>query len=167
MKRQPIHANGMQWYVLSVNPVPWAVGEVGIAANRPGGRRIYMRPNLDLKTYQEAVREEIAEWETTCWAAELHVVFVFQRALDDIVRGKNKSRAHQADTTNMQKATEDALQGILFSNDNQNRVVTSIIKQQDELAEPCVAIGIGMATASLVYDLVPNLVRKEIEALEP
>ena len=160
--RRPLHADGRLWYVISVNPTPWAVGELGFTVKRDGSKRVYMAPNRDLKLYQEAIREEMADFITFPLATELDVVFVFNRALDEIFRGKFKSHAHYADATNMQKATEDALQGVLFGNDNQNRVVTSIIREQSPEADPCVAIGIKTTTDKLVYELVPDLVSAEI-----
>lgn len=159
--KQPIRADGRIWYVLSVNPTPWAVGELGFAKKKDGGKRIYMAPNRDLKLYQEAVREEMEAFMTINLHAELDVVFVFNRALDEIRRGKALSHAHYADATNLQKATEDALQGVLFSNDNQNRVVTSIIREQTPEAEPYVAIGIKVISDDDVLAMIPSVVNME------
>lgn len=159
--RRPIRADGRLWYVLSLNPTPWAVGELSFVSKRGGTKRTYMAPNKDLKLYQDAIREEMERFETFPLVTELDVVFIFNRALDEILRGKSRSRAHQADATNMVKATEDALQGILFPNDNQNRVVKGIIHEQSPEAEPMVAIGIKPTTDELVKQLVPDAVIKE------
>lgn len=162
MQRAPLKADGRLWYVLNLNPVPWTAGEVAFASKEGGKRRTYMRPSKDLKNYQQAIKDEMEEWLTIPFASEIDVLFVFSRSLDEIVRGgARKSRVHQADATNMQKATEDALQGILFPNDNQNRVVHSIIYEQEADIEPYVAIGVKVVTDEDVRSLVPQLIRDE------
>lgn len=160
--RQPIRAEGRLWYVLDLNPLPWTPGEVAYASGKDAKRKVYMRPSKDLKVYQEAIRDEMAKWFTIPLATEVDVVFVFIRSLDEIYRGGvRKSRAHKADATNMQKATEDALQGILFDNDNQNRVVKSIILDQGPDLEPYVAVGVRVVKDGDLRALVPQLVLDE------
>lgn len=161
-KRQPVRASGRIWYVLSLNPVPWTVGELGFSGSKGGKKHVYMAPNKDLKLYKEAIQEEMERFDTFPLATELDVVFVFNRALDAVFRGNARSRAHQADATNMQKATEDALQGILFTNDSQNRVVMSIIREQNFEASPCVAIGIKVTNGNRVRSLIDPAVEAEI-----
>lgn len=161
-KKNPLRADGRLWYVLNLNPVPWTAGEVAFASTGSGGRRTYMRPSKDMKNYQDAIRDEMSEWMTIPLFTEVDVLFVFCRSLDEIVRGSARnSRVHVADATNMQKATEDALQGILFDNDNQNRVVRSIIYEQERDIEPYVAIGVKVVTDEDVRSLVPQLIRDE------
>lgn len=162
-KRAPLRADGRLWYVLNLNPVPWTAGEVSWASGGNGSRRPYMRPSKDLKNFQQAIKDEMEDWVTISFATEVDVLFVFSRSLDEIVRGgARKSRVHQADATNMQKATEDALQGILFGNDNQNRVVSSIIYEQEPDIEPWVAIGVKVVKDNDVRTLVPALIRDEL-----
>lgn len=161
-KRYPLHVEGRLWYVLSLNPVPWAVGELGFSTQKSGKKRVYMAPNKDLKLYQEAIREELEKFDTIELATEVDLELIFNRALDEIFRGKHASRARRADATNMQKATEDALQGILFPNDNQNRVVRSIIREQSQDADPCVAIGVKVTNDKKVHELINPLVEAEI-----
>lgn len=161
--RQPIRHEGRLWYVLNLNPVPWTPGEVAFAAGTGGKKRVYMRPSKDLKTFQSAVQQEMERWITIPFADDMDVTFVFVRSLDEIHRGgTRKSRAHQADATNMQKAVEDALQGILFHNDNQNRVVSSIILEQGPELEPYVAIGVRVVEDEDIRSLVPQLIRDEL-----
>ena len=155
---------GRKWYFLAVNPVPWAVGQAAIARKKDGtGNRVYVAPNKDLRAYQNAIREEMGRYFTVpIEGVDMDVVFVFTRSLDTIKRGKSVSHSHVADATNMQKATEDALQGILFGNDRQNRVILSIIREQEPDIEPSVAVGLRITTDEHVRNLIPPEVEAKI-----
>lgn len=163
-QKMPLRADGRLWYVLNLNPVPWTPGEVAYAGKEGGGRRTFMRPSKDLKTYQRAIADEMSKWVTIELPTDVDVLFVYVRSLDEIIRGgARNARVHQADATNMQKATEDALQGILFGNDNQNRVVKSVVYEQAPDLEPYVAIGIKMVSDDDVRSQIPDLIRGEFE----
>lgn len=136
------------WYVLHLNPEPWAVGTV--AYNR-------VSPNLTLKAFQEAVREELCD-EEPLPSGEYRLRFFLWRQqakyLDDKDRVKHRN---QADATNMQKALEDALQGILFDNDRNVRHIGSVIMAQGPEVEPCIVI----CASNFVQDIeVPGLLLK-------
>ena len=129
-----------EWLVLSVNPEPWAVGDLHVG--RRNGKMVPgMSPNRNLVAYKEAIKEAIG---TQCVSLEgpICVTFYFwRRVYSYSVAGRGRSR-NRADATNMQKATEDALQGVLFENDRDVMDVRSVIVEQGPDVIPCVVIKI-------------------------
>lgn len=123
----------MDWYKVEINPEPWAIGPLG--TGRRGGKIwAYIGQNQQLKAYQEAVAEEVGE--QTLLEGDIYLLFLFWR---QVIRGDNKN---YADVTNLQKSTEDALQGILYQNDKATKRVTSILMAQGPEVEGKVIIGI-------------------------
>jgi hypothetical protein len=102
--------------IKGINPEPWAIGTVQVF-----GRNGKISPNLKLVTYQQALREELQGTPETdlLWAKTLHCMFF-----------RSTERGQPADATNLLKATEDALQGVLWPNDTINRKVTGEIIEQ-------------------------------------
>lgn len=143
------------WYLLWLNPEPWAVGAVS-------GKRI--SPNPNLVAFQQAVREamkntpklppEFCKIEFYFWRQQAKYLDV-----NDRVRQRN-----QADATNMQKGLEDALQGILFDNDRDVRDIRSVIVKQGASVEPCILIhaaplDIGRDIRSLPKDIFDDIIK--------
>jgi len=122
------------WLVIpDVNPQPWAIGT--ISTGRSGGKiRGRMSPNAQLVTYQEAINEHCAGLELPFFMTDIELQFLFARAVE--------GKAKPADVTNLQKATEDALQGILFANDRQVVKVQSEIYEQGPGVRPFAAVHI-------------------------
>ena len=124
---------GEAWFALPINPEPWAVGPLGVA--RRGGKLTpYMGRNQQLDAYKQAVRDELV----TRYTAEVAKVyppyyeldFYFWRNRADYEGTSKSVRKNIVDATNMQKATEDALQGLLIENDRMvNRVSSTIVAQ--------------------------------------
>ncbi len=122
---------------IAVNPEPWAIGSVGVT-NKGGKYRGFVGQNLQLRNYQDAVRTEIkkqletseyATWFPVSVPTRVHLYFY--RRLDDYkLEGDRKSSRNYADATNMQKAFEDAMQGVLIENDRNNIQVSSAIMEQ-------------------------------------
>lgn len=130
------------WLVLQVNPEPWAVGPLQ-AVRRGGKLSAFMGRNQQLASYQEAVREAVREqWgdlPTLDGLIRLDVYLWRQRS-EYKTPAERKHRKHEADATNMLKALEDALQGVLFKNDRDNISVSSHIIQQDGTVQGKVVI---------------------------
>lgn len=136
--------SNMIWFHLPINPEPWAIGPVGY--RRSGGKMgAYVGQNKQLNAFKEAVREEVAsQWgglPPLEGAIQLEIFFWRQRA-DYSTPAARVHRKHEADVTNMQKATEDALQGILFHNDRDNLDVHSRIIAQGPHDVGQIVIGI-------------------------
>jgi hypothetical protein len=105
-------------WALGINPEPWAMGNPTMIYN-PKTKKHFPKysPNLTLKQYQGAVQEELKARGVEVEPGMYKLRFTFSRQLEKaLIRGGTLS-SHIADTTNMQKATEDALQGVAIGND--------------------------------------------------
>jgi len=126
-------------YFLPVNPEPWAVGKVGVG-RRNGKTFPTVGPNAKLVSFQQEVKEWFEDQDVTMIEEDLHLEFFFWRKIDKYRGVKRTVTTNEADATNMQKATEDALQGILYPNDRAVRKITSEIVAQGPDVEGAIAI---------------------------
>ena len=156
------------WFLLEVNPVPWTAPSV--STGRKNGKvqpRVYK--NAELRTYQQAVKEDFQYRypDVEPIKGPIDLDFFFWRQLPDYLSVDNvRVRKHQADVTNMQKALEDALQGLLFANDREVRTIHSSIVEQDFETEPKVLIGVRPhVEVTWPIDVVEEFTR--IRRLEP
>lgn len=131
-------STNVYWYITDgVNPEPWESPE-GSIQRKSGKMYVQMHKPLKLRAFQEDFAE----------------TFVFQNPdamlLDGDVRMEiylwrqvdRQVRANIADATNMQKAIEDALQGILYTNDRQVVDVRTVIVEQSPEARCAIAVAI-------------------------
>lgn len=119
-----------------INPEPWAVGQVGTRQIQ-GKARPFIGPNPQMVTYKNAIAEEIKKQHPVLIDVPCEVTFLFWRRLDKYVTLSDKGhQRHIADATNMQKATEDALQGIVVTNDRLVQVVASHVVEQSVDTNP-------------------------------
>lgn len=128
----------IQTYVLPINPEPWAIGEVSSGKT---GKRI--TPNAQLVNYQEAVKQYIQQNYPgyQMFNCECELNFYFWRRLDVyMTRGGRPHMRHTADATNLQKGLEDALQGVVISNDKLVRRTTSEVVEQAHNIDPGIII---------------------------
>lgn len=123
-----------RFVITGVNPEPWAIGTV----NCWGKGRGTISPNEKVVVYQQALREELKRYpeaneeEMPDWPQDLYLYYV-----------RSTAGGQPADVTNLNKSTEDALQGILFHNDRGNRRVTGeILDQGPNVIHPGVIIAI-------------------------
>jgi len=154
-----------KWYVLNLNPEPWRIGPIGWRV--VNGRKIpFVAPDPDLKNYQEAVHERLefllaeggaAHLEPYDGLTELH--FFFWRQLDSYETETRKSQRHIADATNLQKALEDALQGLLISNDRNVRRITSDLISQSPITQPAIVICFSNYMQTDVTELPDNVLK--------
>lgn len=154
-----------RWFVLSLNPEPWAVGPVGYS--RRGGRMsAYVGRNQQLDAYKEAVREEIGAQSMIQGKIALRFYFWRQRAEYTTPQAR-AHRKHEADLTNLQKATEDALQGILFQNDRDVVSVKSFMVEQGPEVVPRIIISVeehsGLLDPSEIPENVWSLIDEQPE----
>jgi Holliday junction resolvase RusA-like endonuclease len=130
-----------QYFVLNVNPEPWAIGPVGYA-RRNGKMSAYVGQNKQLDAYKQAIKEELGTGHKML-EGPVDLRFYFWRVRDEYTTPQGRAhRKHEADATNMQKATEDALQGVLFANDKDVQHVESWIIAQGPDVEPRVVVGV-------------------------
>ena len=120
-------------FIDGINPEPWTAPDVSIGYGK--GRRPYpiVSKGERLRFFQEAVKESIEMAYPHGFTlpepgTPIRVTFLFWRQLDSYTKesGRTASR-NVADATNMQKATEDALQKVLFGNDRDNKSVKSVV----------------------------------------
>lgn len=134
------------WYVIrGVNPIPWTAPEVSVGRKKGGGFYPQVYSSAELKNYQEAIKEEILGNypDAPIIEDEIGLTFYFWRQIAVGLTGSGKrSRTHDADATNLQKSTEDALQGVLFKNDRQVVHAESWIMAQTDATEPLIVVGI-------------------------
>lgn len=131
-------------YIEGINPEPWTAPD--IAVGRRNGKPFPMvHKNGRLRAFQDAIRECIAEAypdiAVPTPGTRLRVTFLFWRQMDSYTTetGRTASR-NVADVTNMQKALEDALQGILFKNDRDIKSVNSLIVAEGADVRPCIIV---------------------------
>lgn len=137
-----------KFFVIALNAVPWGVGPM--TTLRKGGRVIpFMGKNQQLAAFQEAVKEELINGTMT--QGEVELKFYIWRQLEELtVYGSRNRTVHQADATNMQKAIEDALQGVLIENDRNVRRISTEIVQQDNEATPCIVVHVKPYTGHAI-----------------
>ena len=121
------------WVITGINPEPWTAPEVSIG--RRGGKlapQVFKREAL--RSFQEALHDYIKDnYDPEPFSGDLAVRYHFWRALET-------SRSKVADATNLQKAAEDALHGLLFLNDRQVKDVRSGVVMQMPDIEPAIVI---------------------------
>lgn len=140
-----------QWYIIDgVNPEPWTASE-GSVGKRNGKAFIHFHKSESLRQYQESVKDifSTSNPHHVELISNIELVFYFWRQLsvyESMGEGKSTQQAARADATNMQKALEDALQGILYKNDTDVRSIRSVIVEQERTTEPCILICAGVYT---------------------
>lgn len=122
-----------------VNPYPWRAPKN--STMRRGGKIIPTSyPDPEMVIYQEAVKEFIRDEYPRLELIPpgehgLHVTFSYWRSLN-----YGGQRRNPVDVTNLNKALEDALQGLLYDNDRFNRTVTGNMVVQARDIEPLIMI---------------------------
>lgn len=116
-------------YCIPVNPEPWALGEISVVRNKSTGKLIpKVGPNANLVTYQEAIRAELESAGAQMRLPKYALRFSFCRVNASYTSASGRTLHRNApDATNMQKATEDALQGVVIGNDRDVVSVQSVM----------------------------------------
>lgn len=130
----------MTYYVIDgVNPEQWQAPKLGIGRRKGGGQYPMAYPVDQMIVYQHTIKEVL---ETKyrgigplIQARPLMCTFWYWRSLN--FGGQSRKRA---DVTNMNKCLEDALQGVLFPNDRDNRIVIGISVAQEKDITPRIVI---------------------------
>ncbi len=162
-----MNKNAGVWFFVPVNPEPWAVGPLQV--KRVNGKMIpFMGRNTQLASFQESVRESLrTQWSGDLIEDDVVIEVFFWRTLSEYktARGSKKQK-HYVDATNMQKALEDALQGVVIKNDNQCVSVTSHIMDQSDKGNELIVIRLlpvfKEAHLRDIHDDLPEFVKVEI-----
>lgn len=153
------------WYDLKLQPEPWAVGPLSTRKNSSGGRFPFMGKNVALETYKEAIREALrADQSVHMLEGPLRLTVFYWRKIETYTLEKSgrKSRTHEADVTNLNKALEDALHGIFYDNDVVNVIVTGVMVRQDPDTESRIIIGIEEISKDEPFRMLNELVPPEV-----
>lgn len=152
------------WHVLSeINPEPWAIGPVSIQYGKGGGKFPAVGRNQQLAFFQDAVRGAIKDAHMI--DGKVKITFYFWRVRSEYTTAKQREvRKHEADATNMQKATEDALQGIFFENDRDVSDIRSVIVEQSPTTKPKIVICVEVWDG-FDRDEIPPSVWAQIDAV--
>lgn len=138
-------------FVHGINPEPWRSPSLGIT-RRNGRAQPAAYKDENLRSYQEALHEvvfnaiaERAEIDTLPVypkGEQLAVSFAFWRQLDTYSPGTGgrKNVRQRPDVTNLIKAAEDALQGVLYHDDKANRLVNGELVAVGPDVEPGIII---------------------------
>lgn len=153
-----------RWYVFSVQPEPWQVPPMNVA--RKGGK-LFVKSGKDqqLASYQETLRELFKETypEPELVDGNQKLVFYFWRKLEVYKGVTRKVQRNPVDVTNLQKATEDALQGILFKNDSQVKDIRSVFVEQTIATSGLVVIRHEHYNDDAMLELPPSILAKVSE----
>jgi len=137
------------WYGISeVNPIPWTAPN--LTTGRRGGKIVPMaHSSEELRAYKSAIADAFIEQnpDVTPWEGDIELEFFLWRCLerDELVEAR-AVRHHRVDATNMQKALEDALQGLLYANDRNVRDIRTRIMAQGPEVEPFILVHISPLT---------------------
>jgi Holliday junction resolvase RusA-like endonuclease len=128
--------------ITGINPEPWDLGTISTGRRKSGGISANMSPNAKLVAYKNALREELTKKKVVKLPDDspVSLVFYFLREIEVYQGPRKTTYGHVADATNLQKATEDALQGILFDNDSVVHDIHSTILGQATGIEPGIII---------------------------
>lgn len=127
--RSTVDSNGITWFCIGINPEQWQVGPLSVG-RRNGKLFPIAGRDQQLAAYQEAIREEMGDGFEPLTGKQ-RIRFYFWRTTEGYSTASGRShRRHQADATNLQKALEDALQGILYENDRDTWDIRSVIVDQ-------------------------------------
>lgn len=136
--------------VEGINPEPWRSPSLGI--KKVGRRSVPVSfKDENLRSYQQAIHELVEEAlaeqgiSTPVYGpkVELTATFAFWRQLDRYqVEGDRTRVRARPDLTNMIKAAEDALQGLLYQNDRAIRFTSAGLVEVGADVEPALLVGI-------------------------
>ena len=156
-------------YALPLNPEPWAVGTAYVIKTG-GAPKAKIPPDPTLQTYQNAVKDELRLQGVELLPGDYSLYFSFSRNLASYTTpGGRTSTRNAADATNMQKATEDALQGVLIHNDRDVVRVGSVIVEQGPTVIPYVIIqimfGLTEEDSSKIWEAPGDLMDEAIDSM--
>lgn len=139
------------YHITGINPEPWTASQAA-----RGKTHISFYKQAKLVAYQQAIKEELPLQNGHIFQypkdTPIRIEFFLYRQLDG--DDEKKQRANWADATNLQKSTEDALQGILYDNDKRNRDVRTVVVEQTPETEPHITI--------IVWIFDPAIARTEV-----
>ena len=154
------------WYILECNPEPWEVGPLSVG--RKNGKMFpIVGRDQQLHAYKEAVKEALSLQSPVFMEGKLVMSIWFWRVQANYQTPQARGhRKHEADCTNLFKATEDACQGILFKNDKDNVETHGYIVEQGPDVNPLIIIRLQTASDLIsreqeMLNMMPGAVQEE------
>lgn len=152
--------------ITGINPEPWTAPSVGIGRARG---KVYPQvyKNEQLRAYQEALKESVKQAypdvKPSPKGRRINLFFYFWRDMPTYEGDSKLVYKNQADATNLQKATEDALQGILYANDRDVVHIESTIVEQGPGVESRIVVRMEepMNAWAFLGGLVAHLLGKD------
>ena len=132
-----------EFYLIDgVQPEPWEAPEGSVGRNRNGKLFVKMTTTPKQRGFQEDLKSAFNEAypEVEMATGPVALSLYFWRDLPLAEHETRNVRSHRADATNLQKSTEDALQKILYKNDNQVVHAESWIVRQEPDTPPAILI---------------------------
>lgn len=130
-------------YALPLNPEPWAIGEAYVIRTGKNNKLIAkVGPNKTTQAYQNAIKDELLLQKAGMVPGKYALRIHFARQLYSYTRSEDggTSTRNVVDATNVQKATEDAIQGVLIGNDRDVLRVETVNVEQSADADPFILI---------------------------
>lgn len=130
-----------QTFYIFTNPEPWRVPPMQPGWSKKNGKMI-VKSGADtmLQAYQDEVRDVLHSQNAYMMEGKYRLDFYFHRTSESET-SPNSGKRSRSDATNMQKAIEDALQGVVIENDRDVVDVRSrIIKPASIVAEPFIVV---------------------------
>lgn len=159
-------------YAFALQPEPWAMGNLSVGRNKASGKIIpIVSANPTVAAYEQAIASELERFGAQLTLPLYSIRFTFSRQLISYTKleGGTASR-NQADVTNMQKATEDALQGVIIGNDRDViRTESRMAGPQTAETEPWVLIEVRYACTGYSYhetDLPKGISEQGLDAIQ-
>jgi len=166
----------MKMYVCKINPQPWQIGPLSVGRGKGGSFFPRVGRAEEMVVYQQALAEELGNAYPELLDAEaepfehgeVHLELYFSRQIVEYTTSRRRSQDHICDLTNLFKSTEDALQGILYTNDRQVTSQKAGIISQQFAVVPLVIIRARRATTadipSEVYDAWDDATQEYLSA---
>lgn len=153
-----------QWFVLDVNPYPWKVPP--FSAGRKGNR-MFVSAGRDegLHSYKQAIKEQLEAKVTWKIEGPVALYLWFYRNIPEYTTAQGRrARKHEADNTNLQKATEDALQEYLYENDKD--VAYNVSYRVEQSADAQGMVVVCVVPWDMPQPVFPDAVQFEIDELK-
>ncbi|MFD8340618.1 RusA family crossover junction endodeoxyribonuclease, partial [Streptomyces solisilvae] len=133
------------YYNLDINPEPWRIGPLSVGRNKKsGGMFAQVGRDQQLHAYKQAVKEQLSLYDTFMVPGLFEARYYFWRRQDSYTTQRQvEHRKHEADLTNLTKATEDACQGVLFGNDRDCVGIENYLFEQGPNVRERVIVGVS------------------------
>jgi Holliday junction resolvase RusA-like endonuclease len=136
---EAVTIDSITFLVEGINPEPWAISTGNKKVFSPESLRSYKKAMFELS--RDALLTRGHMLPIFPQGASVQLSLAFWRQLDSASVGGGKTvHRNRADATNLLKATEDALQGVLYANDRDNLDVQSTIIDVGPEVEPAILI---------------------------